>query len=173
MRKTKRMRIVEFWEKSSKGCFILKRSTRPGAQGAIKIEKSDEVINITTYATFNSPIHNLTASPGEKIFDHENSWLNLGESNGIKLKAESLKRLFYQGNKYVVNTTYKIPENYSGPHYHERVICFDKESLRILWIKMRYKDDRSDLGKFTYTKKGFKIRWQCEYGPNKHNISFF
>ncbi|MCX6746475.1 MAG: hypothetical protein NTX00_05730 [Candidatus Parcubacteria bacterium] len=173
MRKTKRMRIVEYWEEVNNGCFVLKKSTKPGARGAIKIEKSSEVIDITTYATFNSPIHNLTASPGERIFNYEDSWFYSGESNGIGLEADSLKRLFHQDNKYVVNTIYRIPENYSGPHYSERVICFDKESLKIIWVKMRYEDGRSDLGKFTYTKKGFKIRWQCEYGPNKHNISFF
>jgi len=168
------MRIVEFWEEVQKGCFILKRSTKPGAQGAIRISNKSGTIAFENYATFLSAIHNLTAFPASIIMDSDtNNWWSMGSSNEINLEAESLKRTDNHKNIYLVNTAFKIPKNYNGPHYQKRVICFDKKSLKILWVKMGYEDGTSDLGKFTYTKKGFKIRWQCEYGSNKHNVSFF
>ena len=182
MRKTKRMRIVEFWEKSSEDCYFLKRSTKPGAQGAICISRKDKVIALKTYATFLSPIHNLTAFPGRKILDEKKSWQEKGKSNGVLLNANtncflgcySPKWLYdLSRDVYYVVTHYKIPKNYSGPHYKERRIVQDAKTLEIYEVKMEYEDGRTDIGKFTYTEEGFKIRWQCEYGPNKHNISFF
>ena len=168
------------------------------AQGAIRIERVGAVLSIGYYATFESPIDNLTACPGELIWTDQGKWQIEDESNGFKLKAISRKlkgkdlESFGQqieicgsgGEIYkipeeiaIVETIYEIPEEYTGPHYQKRLIFFRKENLQILKVEMEYKSREKDVGEFFYKtprENSFEIWWQCQRRIlNKRNVSFF
>jgi len=171
-------RIIEHWETSPNNMLLLSSSLRT-AKGAISFVVKEDEIKIRHYATFNSPIHNLTGFPSSKIFNPKKNWQESGSSNKCHLKAVS--KLIYDSQQLLstIETVYEIPESYTGPKYRKRTIIwrhahhYVKETLR---VEMEYQDGKKDIGEFSQvTRKGksvLRIIWTCQYGPNKQNISF-
>jgi len=172
--------ITEIWEQISANCFCLKESKenvdkhieRLRANGVVRFRRRNDEIVVDAYATFNSPIHNLTASPSETIYLEMFFWTRRGESNGFELISHSTRLAPEQG-LILVETGYEIPEGYTGPQYKKRKIYFDVKTLQIVKVEMEYLCGKKDIGEFeSMPDGGFKIKWVCEYGPNERNISF-
>ncbi|OGY41795.1 MAG: hypothetical protein A2Y67_04095 [Candidatus Buchananbacteria bacterium RBG_13_39_9] len=172
--------ITEIWDRISDNCFCLKSSMedvslhreRLMANGVVHFRQRNDEIAADIYATFNSPIHNLTASPGETIYLDMFFWTRCGESNGFELISRSTRLAPEQG-LILVETEYEIPDDYTGPYYKKRKIYFDVKTLQIKKVEMEYQDGKKDIGEFeSMPDGGFKIKWVCEYGPNERNISF-
>jgi len=169
--------IFEYWSQTDEddGHYKLRSSSICSSNSLLVIKSSDAMIFCEQYSTFVSPIHNLTASPGEILWQEcENcEWEAEGESNGFTLKALSQTIYCLEEGTFQVETIYDIPAEYTGPHYKKRVITFDHATKQIKKIVMTYEDGKVDVGEFDCSTKGaMKIKWTCQYGPNKENLKY-
>lgn len=177
------MTIVEYWQPSEGSCLVLLSSSLRYAKGAIKHDVNGDEIVASCYATFNSPIHNLTGYPGSKISSQDKEWEEIGWSNRCKLKAVSTRKTENIPDsphlRITVETVYEIPAGYTGPQYFKRTIVWQKAQCGkdVLRVEMEYQDGKKDIGEFCYAQRNkqrvLKIVWTCQHGPNKQNISFF
>jgi len=174
--------IIEVWRLIGKG-YVLVESSLVESQGAFLIndqgEGKERVLRIEPYATFNSPIHNLTACPGHILQQHGVSWEEQAQSNEFTLTSKSTIHAGADEMGNGVITDYTIPPGYTGPPYKKRTLYFD--TMRNLFmVEMEYADGRIDKGVFDNFILHFgiepsseiKITWSCQYGPNHQNISF-
>jgi len=174
--------IVELWREFGPGRLFLTASKdfsrhnhmEPvAAFGALRIDHVASVVACASYATANSPIDCLTGFPAETLHKDGSVWQVKGISNGITLKAESVRTV--QENMIIVDTKYYFPDNYNGPQYQRRRICFNAETLRIVKVAMTFKNAKTDTGIFDYNHSaGIKIDWTLESGYlNQMNVNFF